>query len=763
MGQFPNIQDLDMSQAIGGQSSSDVNQSIIDYTNQAQNQGIGYGFGSKDPQSGAIDCSGWLSNVANKLGYNLSGSAADMAQQAENAGALKQNDLIRPGDIVFGSGAQHAQDRFKGIGHTGLVVQNGNRLFVSESSANGPTLTPIENFVQRYQGRLYSAPMSFAQGQTAREDVMGQRLNELQARSQRQPQQIAQGQPEGDFYNQGMNFFTSKGYSPAQAAGIVGNLMHESGGNPDILHDSGKGYGLAGWNGDRRKALYQFTGTDRPDINQQLAFVDYELRNSEPKAYQALQQAKSPEQAAQLFSQLYERPGRPMMNERIAHSRKAMNAYAMGQASSMAAGPATPSGMPDISQLDMGQAIKSPDVSQLDMNQLVEGPEEKSVAQMVASKVAPYLPVAGFGAGALAGGLTGGMAEYPAIALGSYLGNQAKDWAQRYAGDKPGYSGNLEALAESGKNIMSGAMDAASTLAINKATEPIFNYLATKIAPRLYQHVLKPSTTLTQPERQAILNTGIEGGYPVSRGGIDKVSIDMKNLMAEVDDLVGQATQTGQQVSLKNAAARLDDTIAKYSNSPIPSEYIDKIKAFRDTMLKERGNILTPEIAQEMKRTIYKLLPDSAYGEQFTTLTKDMRKDLARGLKEELESIIPELKNLNKSWGAKAEFKDILERAVGRIDNRYPLSFLDAIAGGTVGGMTHDPLAGIGTALASKVMMDPTVNSYIAMALKRMPLSNYRKLLTSSLGYGAAQPVENKLADALDKWRANQLTPSFQP
>ncbi|MCL4712156.1 MAG: hypothetical protein KJZ73_13015 [Pseudorhodoplanes sp.] len=105
-------------------------------------------------------------------------------------------------------------------------------------------------------------------------------------------------------------FFLGKGYSPAQAAGIVGNLMHESGLKPDQSHDGGSGIGIAGWRLDRRAALQRFAterGKPVTDLQTQLEFVDYELRSSETTAMAALREAKTPSEAAAAFIH-FERP-----------------------------------------------------------------------------------------------------------------------------------------------------------------------------------------------------------------------------------------------------------------------------------------------------------------------------------------------------------------------------------------------------------------------------------------------------------------------
>lgn len=118
-----------------------------------------------------------------------------------------------------------------------------------------------------------------------------------------------------DRERQAMQFYISKGYSPHQAAGIVGNLIQESNLNTGAINpgdgaDGSHSVGVAQWNGDRAKALQAFAaqnGGDPNDFNTQLAFVEHELNGSESGVRQRLLQAKDPIQAAAAFVG-YERP-----------------------------------------------------------------------------------------------------------------------------------------------------------------------------------------------------------------------------------------------------------------------------------------------------------------------------------------------------------------------------------------------------------------------------------------------------------------------
>lgn len=102
------------------------------------------------------------------------------------------------------------------------------------------------------------------------------------------------------------------GYSPAQAAGVIGNLKQESGFNldPNVVGDKGTAFGIAQWRGPRYEALQNFArsaGKDWRDPVLQTDFIDYELKNSERRAGDLLRSARTPEEAAKAFI-AFERP-----------------------------------------------------------------------------------------------------------------------------------------------------------------------------------------------------------------------------------------------------------------------------------------------------------------------------------------------------------------------------------------------------------------------------------------------------------------------
>lgn len=135
----------------------------------------------------------------------------------------------------------------------------------------------------------------------------------------RDPSVVAKPLPAtvGQRASSAMGFFTTRGWSKEQAAGIVGNLIAESQLNTGALNggdgaDGSDSIGVAQWNSGRATALKNFaaqSGKDWRDFETQLAFVDHELRNSpsERAAFNALQSAKDVQSAAEAMI-MYERP-----------------------------------------------------------------------------------------------------------------------------------------------------------------------------------------------------------------------------------------------------------------------------------------------------------------------------------------------------------------------------------------------------------------------------------------------------------------------
>lgn len=103
-------------------------------------------------------------------------------------------------------------------------------------------------------------------------------------------------------------FWKSQGYTDAQAAGWVSNMMAESGGNPNARGDSGKAHGLFQWHPDRRRGILEGTGIDvsSASMEDQLRAAAWEAEKR-GDAFR-IRQAQNEQDAAAIISKKFERP-----------------------------------------------------------------------------------------------------------------------------------------------------------------------------------------------------------------------------------------------------------------------------------------------------------------------------------------------------------------------------------------------------------------------------------------------------------------------
>ncbi len=130
------------------------------------------------------------------------------------------------------------------------------------------------------------------------------------------------------------------GLQPHQAAAIVGNLAHESGGfrqmqevNP-LIPGSRGGFGYAQWTGPRRIAFEDWSnrqGMDPTSYDANYGFLKHELTATpEGRVLEQLKQAPDPATATQVFMQGYLRPGIPGLDSRLKWTSRVLGGEPIG-------------------------------------------------------------------------------------------------------------------------------------------------------------------------------------------------------------------------------------------------------------------------------------------------------------------------------------------------------------------------------------------------------------------------------------------------
>lgn len=145
------------------------------------------------------------------------------------------------------------------------------------------------------------------------------------------------------------NFFISKGLTPEQTAGAIGNMMQESstnldpqlveggGRSQDPLSAGGKGYGIIQWTpGSKLVNVARTAGITGPiyELNTQLEVVWWHMGNTSPTGFRNMltryKTITSVEEAVQYFEEKIEAAGIKVIQKRIAYARQVLARFGAG-------------------------------------------------------------------------------------------------------------------------------------------------------------------------------------------------------------------------------------------------------------------------------------------------------------------------------------------------------------------------------------------------------------------------------------------------
>lgn len=111
------------------------------------------------------------------------------------------------------------------------------------------------------------------------------------------------------------NYLAEQGFNDAAIAGIMANINHECGFNPNAYGDGGTSYGICQWHADRFSALKNYcsqNGMDYTSVEGQLSYLMYELKTGYSGVYNTLMSVPNTSdgayQAAYRWTYDFERP-----------------------------------------------------------------------------------------------------------------------------------------------------------------------------------------------------------------------------------------------------------------------------------------------------------------------------------------------------------------------------------------------------------------------------------------------------------------------
>lgn len=252
----------------------------------------------------------------------------------------------------------------------------------------------------------------------------------------------------------------------------------------------------------------------------------------------------------------------------------------------------------------------------------------------------------------------------------------------------------------------------------------------TKLPERIYQSALKPTWQMFQKEGHDLLKTGLEMGIPVNANGMATVTKRIADIGKEVEQGVIAHGAAGRTVDANKVLSALDDLYDFYKNTAAPENSLKILDDLKRQFTQYHGQQIPIELAQKLKVNTYQELK-TAYGEMKEAKIEGL-KNIARGLKEQIETVFPEVKDLNAEQSKLLNLDDALYRALWRIENHQMMGIGSGIAGTAGHAIMGGPGAVVGL-LGKFLLDDPALKSKLAITLARAGNRNPPAAVTKGL------------------------------
>lgn len=234
-------------------------------------------------------------------------------------------------------------------------------------------------------------------------------------------------------------------------------------------------------------------------------------------------------------------------------------------------------------------------------------------------------------------------------------------------------------------------------------------------------------------DQDAVTRTALGEGIMPTDAGITRGRGLISDIGGNIDDIVQNSVNSGQKIDRTALYQHLSDVyqdvggvnLDAMKNIKKVNKIVDDFEAHMDSIGKQ--NITAAE-AQKFKQDIYKSINWKAKQGTGSETAAKTRKAIARGAKDEIERLIPEIKDLNLRQGDIIELLDAIDAPAARIANRdmIGLGMPAKIITGSLVGDTSGAVAGFLLGLADS----PTLKAKLALGIndiKKMDISNARK------------------------------------
>ena len=252
-------------------------------------------------------------------------------------------------------------------------------------------------------------------------------------------------------------------------------------------------------------------------------------------------------------------------------------------------------------------------------------------------------------------------------------------------------------------------------------------------ARSLMQSSVKPTLKQLQTgEADVAIDTLLKYGLSPNQKGVEKLKMLVGDKNTQIADLIANSKAT---IGKQDVINYLDDTRNLFSRQVSPTSDLSAIQNVADDFAKHPslpGPTIPVQQAQQMKQGTYKVL-NKKYG-QLGGAETEAQKALARGLKEEIARVVPEVGPLNAEEAKLLSTLKVTERRAYMDMNKNPMGLAALAASpGSWAAFMADRSAGFKALTARQLnkMSQPGLLTNKATGLLELPVVRGGLLLTS--------------------------------
>lgn len=281
-----------------------------------------------------------------------------------------------------------------------------------------------------------------------------------------------------------------------------------------------------------------------------------------------------------------------------------------------------------------------------------------------------------------------------------------------------------ETAQESLEGAALGFVTGPLTLAGIKAAAQAGRAIPKDMPRKLLESALKiPPRSVDKATRANMVDTALREGIMPTVKGLQKIANKLQVLNDDIDDIIDSATDRGVKIPKKALFTKIqalkNDLGGAKLDAASDVKKIDQVVDAFDEQLEKIGKrMLTPREVQTLKQDAYKRINFDLQQGKASFAKNETRKAIAKGAKESLEKMDPNIKPKNQRMGNLIELNDELEKVVNRLDNRNLLSLDTGVKVGA--GAATGTAEGVGAGVLASVLGAPRVKAKIALLLENL-------------------------------------------